>query len=285
MTRLINILYNRLTYGNLLTAIATFIFAIALRQLFLFVFDILPIKGELQTVDISYLAIIILFRLICNAFLELLLNDKFDTSLIKELGYKQSTALNMENTANTNSSGKGSSKGSGGGTSSKEALTEEQYAKVKQMINNKAERDPGFKQKLEETNKFVEEMSAHSDKMNAVLNEQTGKILKLHSIASRNDVRFIQENGGLELSVPSSMSNDVAEKLSKEVGALDRALQNKFSEYDNLSRKDIRLYNSSGTTIYSGILSNNKLMYKELFESENSNITKKKKIGTLKLVH
>lgn len=78
------------------------------------------------------------------------------------------------------------------------------------------------------------------------------------------------------------MSNDLAEKRSKEVGSLDRALQNKFSEYDNLSRKDIRLYNSNGTTIYSGILSNNKLMYKELFESENSNI--KKKIGTLKLV-
>ena len=128
-------------------------------------------------------------------------------------------------------------------------------------------------------------MSAHSDKMNAVLNEQTSKILKLHSIASRNDVQFIQENGGLELSVPSSMSNDVAEKLSKEVGSLDRALQNKFSEYDNLSRKDIRLYNSNGTTIYSSILSNNKLMYKELFESENENIKKKKKkIGTLKLV-
>ena len=183
----------------------------------------------------------------------------------------------MENTGNTNSSGKGSSKGSVGGTSQKEALTEEQYAKVKQMIDNKAERDPGFKQRLEETNKFIEEMSAHSDKMNTVLNEQTSKILKLHSIASRHDVKFIQENGGLELSVPSSMSNEVAEKLSKEVGSLDRALQNKFSEYDNLSRKDIRLYNSSGTTIYSGILSNNKLMYKELFESQKENIKKKKK--------
>jgi hypothetical protein len=192
----------------------------------------------------------------------------------------------MESTDNTNSSGKGSSKGSGGGTSSKEGLTDEQRAKVKQMISDKAERDPAFKQELEENNKFLDEMSSHSDKMNAVLNEQTSKILKLHSIASRNDVRFIQEDGGLELSVPSSMGNDVAEKLSKEVGSLDRALQNKFSEYDNLSRKDIRLYNSSGTTIYSGIYSNNKIMYKELFESRNQDITnnKKKKIGTLKLV-
>lgn len=84
MTKLINLLYNRFTYGNLLTAIATFIFAIALRQLFLFVFDILPIKGELQTVDISYFAILLLFRLICSALIEFILNDKFETSLIKE---------------------------------------------------------------------------------------------------------------------------------------------------------------------------------------------------------
>lgn len=84
MKKFINLLYNRLTYGNLLTAIATFIFAIALRQLFLLLFDILPIKGELQTVDISYFAILILFRIICNAFIEFILDDKFETSLIKE---------------------------------------------------------------------------------------------------------------------------------------------------------------------------------------------------------
>jgi hypothetical protein len=70
------------------------------------------------------------------------------------------------------------------------------------------------------------------------------------------------------------MSNDVAEKLSREVGALDRALQNKFSEYENLSRKDIKLYDSNGTSINQGVISNNKEMYKQLFESENK--TKKK---------
>ena len=92
-------------------------------------------------------------------------------------------------------------------------------------------------------------MFAHSEKMEAVLVEQTSKILKLYSITSSKDVKFIQENGGLELSIPSSMSNKVAEKLSREVGALDRSLHNKFSEYNNLSRKDIRLYDSKGTSI------------------------------------
>ena len=54
MTKYINPLYRRLTLSNLLTAIATFIFSIALRQLFSYEFDILPIKGELQAVDISF---------------------------------------------------------------------------------------------------------------------------------------------------------------------------------------------------------------------------------------
>ena len=97
---------------------------------------------------------------------------------------------------------------------------------------------------MEEEQKFEDEMSAHADKMDAVLNEQSSKILKLRSIASRHDVKVIQDNGGLDLFVPSSMNNDVAGKLSRQVGALDRALQNKFSEYENLSRKDARLYGS-----------------------------------------
>lgn len=277
MTKFLNLLYHRLTLGNLLTAIATFIFAIALRQLFLYEFDILPIKGEIQRIDITFLGIIIIFKFICNAFIEFILNDNFETSLIKEFGYKQATALNMENTANTSSSGEGSYKGSEGGNPSKRPLTEKEYAKVKQMIDNKAERDPKFKQELEENRKFIEEMYKHSEKMEAVLEEQTSKILKLRSIASRHDVKFIQENGSLELSVPSSMSDHVADKLSREVGALDRALQNKFSEYDNLSRKDIRLYDSKGTSINKGVITNNKEMYKQLFESENKTTKKKKK--------
>lgn len=181
----------------------------------------------------------------------------------------------MENTSNTNTSGKGSSKGlsvvNPHKDSSKEPLTEEQYAKVRKMINNKAERDPEFKKGLEENKKFIDEKFRHSEKMDNVLNEQTSKILKLSSIASSNDVKYFQENGGLDLSVPSSMSNELAEKLSKEVGSLDRSLQNKFSEYENLSRKDIRLYNSLGTSTNKEVYYNNKQMYNDLFESENKN--------------
>jgi hypothetical protein len=177
----------------------------------------------------------------------------------------------MDNTANTISSekGKNSDRESPRQDSSNKPLTDEQYSKVRQMISNKSERDPKFKQELEQIHRFNNEMSAHSEKMEGVLEEQESKILRLHSIASHHDVKFIQEYGGLELSVPSKMSNELAEKLSKEVGAIDRSLQNKFSEYENLSRKDIRLYDSLSTSVYKEIYSNNKKMYKELFESEN----------------
>ena len=57
--------------------------------------------------------------------------------------------------------------------------------------------------------------------------EQSEKILKLHSIKSDKDVKFYQENGGLELSVSNNMTDANAEKLSKEVGALDRAIKKK----------------------------------------------------------
>ena len=40
------------------------------------------------------------------------------------------------------------------------------------------------------------------------------------------------------------MTDIDAQKLSKEIGALDRSIQNKFSEYRNLSSKDARLYES-----------------------------------------
>lgn len=92
--------------------------------------------------------------------------------------------------------------------------------------------------------KFIDEQFRVGDKMWDVLDEQSNKILKLGSIKSQKDVKFYQEDGSLELSVPEKMSDTEANKLSKEVGALDRSLQNKFSEYNNLSRKDVRLYDS-----------------------------------------
>ena len=78
-----------------------------------------------------------------------------------------------------------------------------------------------------------------------VLSEQSDKILKLHSIKIWKGVEFYEVNRSLDLTVPVNMTDSEADKLSKEVRALDRALQSKFSEYNNLSRKHARLYQSN----------------------------------------
>lgn len=156
-------------------------------------FDILPIIGNIQVTDISFFAIINFFRLISNVFFEYLLNDRFETPLIQVLGYEKSTALKMDKTSNTYSSSQDSSKATKTPPReyTKEPLTEEERDKVRQLINNKAEQDPSFKEKLEEVEKFNNDMSAHSEKMGEVLNDQISKILKLHSIASKNDIQYI----------------------------------------------------------------------------------------------
>lgn len=113
-----------------------------------------------------------------------------------------------------------------------------------------------------------------------VLIEQSEKIFSLNSIKLNKDVKFLQENESLELSVPNSMTDAEAEKLSKEVGALDRALQNKFSEYQNLLRKDARLYDSKIALTCKDLWDDNQKKYKELFETEVKKIKKKKCLST-----
>lgn len=224
MTKFLNILKTKLTLGSVLTIIASFIFAFLVRHLYLYLFNFLPIRGELELLDISFFGIVVLFKFIFSALLEYLMNDKFSIPLYevigKGVGQKSPTTLSMVNGDNEASSSKQSSSSKG---------------KVPDVSK-------GY---TKENDKFLDEKYEVGEKMCNVLNEQTNKILRLHSIRIFKDVKFYEENGGLELSVPLSMTDSEAEKLSKEVGAIDRGLQNKFSEFKNLSRKDTELYEST----------------------------------------
>lgn len=226
MIKFFNILNRKFTIGNLLTIIASFIFAIILRQSYLHYLDFLPIRGELEALDISYFGIVVLFRFIFSAFLEYLLNDKFSIPLFEGIGGKvgqtdrEIITLGMVNSDNEKSS------------------TPEDFYKNKDYIT---------KRTLERAKnpKFHDEMYEAGDKMENVLKEQSDKILKLHSIGKQKNVEFYEENGALGITVPQAMTDSEGQKLSKEIGAIDRSLQNKFSEYKNLSTKDVRLYEST----------------------------------------
>lgn len=77
-----------------------------------------------------------------------------------------------------------------------------------------------------------------------VLTEQAKQISKLSSLKKENNIEYFEENGALVITAPVSMPDNEAEKLSKQVGAIDRGLTNKFSEYKNMMKKDARLYDS-----------------------------------------
>lgn len=86
MTKFLNILNKRFTIGNLLTIIASFIFAIIVRQAYLFLFGYLPTKGEIELLDISFFGIVMLFKHIFSACLEYLQNENFSTPLYESIG-------------------------------------------------------------------------------------------------------------------------------------------------------------------------------------------------------
>lgn len=227
MKRFLKFTQRKITLGNLFSIMASIIFAVSVRYLYLYYLDYLPVKGDLEALDISYFGLVIVFRFIFRAFLEYYLDDKFSMPLFggstlpnKGVEPPKVTPLSM-----VNSDSQGS------------VHTCSDFKKA------------GFKNPRPGWNKenelFNKERAKVGDTMWDVLREQTDKLHKLFCIKLDNDVKYYQENGGLELSVPNEMTDAKAEKLSKQVGALDRSIQNKFSEYENLSRKDVRLYESS----------------------------------------
>lgn len=244
MTKFFKILNRKFTVGNVLTIIGSCIFAIIARHLYLYLLDYLPVKGELEKLDISYLGIVVLFKFIFSVFLEYLLNDKFSIPLSeaigKGVGQKQVTTLSMVNSGAEGSSAENSSKG-------------------KNTVTKKSSQ-------TEKNNKFIDEEFKVGDKMWDVLSEQTDKIIKLKSMRNWKRVEFYEEDGNLEVTVPMDMTQSESEKLSKEIGAIDRSLQNKFSEYKNLSKKDARLYQSTWSNTYKPIWDNNLEQYEELFK-------------------
>ncbi len=73
----------------------------------------------------------------------------------------------------------------------------------------------------------------------------------------------------MQLDITGDMTDLEAGRLSKQVAALDRALQNKLVEYNNLSRKDVTLYDSFSTCAFKSVGDLNKEKYNDLFDKTN----------------
>lgn len=93
-----NILNNKFTVGLVITNIGSFIFAIVARQSCFYLFDVLPVRGELGSLDITFLGLIFAFRIIVSAFVEVCLEDKYHIPILGEIGVKSRITFNMDNT-------------------------------------------------------------------------------------------------------------------------------------------------------------------------------------------
>lgn len=213
MKKFFNILNRKLTVGNVLTIIASFIFAVIVRYLYLHLFDFLPVKGELEALDISYFAIVVLFKFIFSAFLEYLLNDKFSIPLFEAIGKGVEPLGVTMKMVDSNAQGSPVESSSEG----KNIITKQDRDRVQKMIDKQKNTKSG-----KEHDKYIEELDKIGDKMWDVLMEQSDKILKLNSIKREKNVKFYEENGSLEITVPIRMTDSETEKITKEIGAIDR---------------------------------------------------------------
>jgi hypothetical protein len=83
---IINILKRQITLGNLLAILFTFVSTVTLHQCYVYFLDYYPIKGELETVDVSFFTLVLVFRIIIKTILEHLLEDKFYIPLTQVAG-------------------------------------------------------------------------------------------------------------------------------------------------------------------------------------------------------
>lgn len=59
--------------------------------------EFLPVKGKLESLDMSYFALVAVFKFIITAFLEHFLDEKFYIPLFKGVELSKTTTLSMVN--------------------------------------------------------------------------------------------------------------------------------------------------------------------------------------------
>lgn len=163
MKNFISHLNTKITVGNVLTVIASFIFAIVARQSCLHLFDVLPVRGELGSLDITFLALIHVFRIIVSAFVEVCLQDKYHMPILGEIGVKSRITFNMDNTQGPSGNTSASTDNPQQSTLKNHGVTWEQNKWAQENYNrlntNLVDAKELLKKVLKEHNKNVEQIT------------------------------------------------------------------------------------------------------------------------------
>lgn len=243
MKNFIYFIKRKITLGTILNGFASLVFALLLRYVLQDIYNIYILtEGDIWFKEL-YLTALVLFRIIFNVLLEFFIGDKL---YIPILHGKDILSLSMDQSGAQGSGTHGSNPSSSG-------------------VNPSNGKNPG-----NITKEVFDNIKGDLDKnIQHNVNTQWKMVDKLIEIKKKYDVKFFSKDGNLEISVPSSMSDVEAKKISDQVGVIDRILQTKFSEYKHLKKVDAD-FNGKKLDIGTDIMSKaSKEFYKLIFDDEN----------------
>jgi hypothetical protein len=93
-------------------------------------------------------------------------------------------------------------------------------------------------------------------------------IERIRKIKVEKDIKIFLDKGNLDISVPNSMSEGEAAKVSKEIATVDRILNDKFSEYKELKKQDLDLNGGKITKTADDYRKLCKVCYENTFDDE-----------------
>ena len=213
MRKILNNLNKRLTTGYVLGVLVSFIGAVLFRFAFCWYLEVVPVKGGLTNIDICFFISLVTLRLVFAVLLEYFLGYLYD------IPFSDVITLRMEGDR------------SGGDPASQPSSSKPSSSKPSSSKPSSSEPSPELL-KMEKNHKLLDDMQDNLDR-------QWKMIIKLRELKLSKDVKlYLDKEGGLDIDIPSHTSSEEANKISKEVGIIDRILNTTFSEYKKLQKDD-----------------------------------------------
>lgn len=271
---------NKITIGLILTALASIIFAIILRYIIEYSLGVVPIRGGLGIVDLSYLSSIVFFRLLVKLILENYMGDNYTLPLLQ---YSKPTLDSKVYNPNP--------KGREGGVCppAKTTLNMDDNKTISSTTYTEDEADKTHSHTISSSSKNsnpnsnnnsnpnsnkskmlnTDEMLKLKDDMNTALDQSWNMIRKMRDLKLSNKIKYVlDKKGGLYIDANNDISDEELIKLSRKVGIMDRIINTKFEEYDKLQGKDLMSNNNLLSPALADLHKFCKDHYKNLFEKD-----------------
>lgn len=246
MKKFFNIINRKITRGSFFTILASFIFSIAMRYTYLFLFDYFPIKGELEALDISYFFIIASFKFIFSACLEYWLKDQFTIPLFEPIGkevLRKHITLSMVNNGSP-----GSTTDKSFADSSKSKSNTDNYEGIKKSVTS-------------------ESLDNMTNNFHSTLKDMLQSAIELDTIKRSSNVSYsVDKNGTLSMDVPKSLSERDERIIADKVSDLDAKYIASSDRFSKLLELDQKLYNGFTTKYFKESHEKAMKKYNDLFK-------------------